>query len=156
MVSTQKDKFLHSHLEIKKFELHHRFSPCETSENIGNFLNKQVLFQKTIGIIKQNTLNKGITEDNAALIESHLLSTSPEGQKILHQFVEQLPLQFPGTRNPLPPLIMSKIQQDFSFLCNFSQIAKKIWPVRSAKYERQSRTAMGHCQRVAYIATITT
>ena len=35
-----------------------------------------------------------------------------------------------------------------------SQRGKKIWPVRSAKYERQSRTAVGHCQRVEYIAAI--
>ena len=35
------------------------------------------------------------------------------------------------------------------------QMVKKIWPVRSAKYERQSRTAVGHCQRVEYIASVT-
>ena len=35
------------------------------------------------------------------------------------------------------------------------QMVKKICPVRSARYERQSRTAVGHCQRVEYIATIT-
>ena len=35
------------------------------------------------------------------------------------------------------------------------QMVKKIWPVRSARFERQSRTAMGHCQRVEYIAAIT-
>ena len=35
------------------------------------------------------------------------------------------------------------------------QMVKKIWPVRSAKYERQSRTAVGHCQRVEYIAMVT-
>ena len=35
------------------------------------------------------------------------------------------------------------------------QMVKKIWPVRSAKYERQSRTAVGHCQRVEYIASMT-
>ena len=35
------------------------------------------------------------------------------------------------------------------------QMVKKIWPVRSARYERQSRTAVGHCQRVEYIAAIT-
>ena len=35
------------------------------------------------------------------------------------------------------------------------QMVKKIWPVRSAKYERQSRTAMGHMQTVEYIAAIT-
>ena len=35
------------------------------------------------------------------------------------------------------------------------QMVKKICPVRSTKYERQSRTAVGHCQRVEYIATIT-
>ena len=34
------------------------------------------------------------------------------------------------------------------------QMVKKICPVRSTKYERQSRTAVGHCQRVEYIATI--
>ena len=34
------------------------------------------------------------------------------------------------------------------------QMVKKIWPVRSAKFERQSRTAVGHVQRVEYIATI--
>ena len=34
------------------------------------------------------------------------------------------------------------------------QMVKKICPVRSAKYERQSRTAVGHCQRVEYISTI--
>ena len=35
------------------------------------------------------------------------------------------------------------------------QMVKKIWPVRSAKFERQSRTAVGHCQRVEYIASVT-
>ena len=34
------------------------------------------------------------------------------------------------------------------------QMVKKMCPVRIAKYERQSRTAVGHIQRVAYIATI--
>ena len=35
------------------------------------------------------------------------------------------------------------------------QMVKKMCPVRSAKYERQSRTAVGHCQRVEYIAAVT-
>ena len=35
------------------------------------------------------------------------------------------------------------------------QMVKKMCPVRSARYERQSRTAVGHCQRVEYIAAIT-
>ena len=35
------------------------------------------------------------------------------------------------------------------------QMVKKIWPVGRAKYERQSRTAVGHCQRVEYIASVT-
>ena len=35
------------------------------------------------------------------------------------------------------------------------QMVKKMCPVRNAKYERQSRTAVGHCQRVVYIAAIT-
>ena len=35
------------------------------------------------------------------------------------------------------------------------QMVKKMCPVRSAKYERQSRTAVGHCQRVEYIASMT-
>ena len=35
------------------------------------------------------------------------------------------------------------------------QMVKKIWPVRSAKYERQSRTAVGHVQTVEYIASMT-
>ena len=35
------------------------------------------------------------------------------------------------------------------------QMVKKIWPVRSSRFERQSRTAVGHCQRVEYIAAIT-
>ena len=35
------------------------------------------------------------------------------------------------------------------------QMVKKMCPVRSVRYERQSRTAVGHCQRVEYIATIT-
>ena len=35
------------------------------------------------------------------------------------------------------------------------QMVKKIWPVRSARFERQSRTAVGHCQRVEYIAAVT-
>ena len=35
------------------------------------------------------------------------------------------------------------------------QMVKKMCPIRSAKYERQSRTAVGHCQRVEYIATVT-
>ena len=35
------------------------------------------------------------------------------------------------------------------------QMVKKICPVRSVKYERQSRTAVGHVQRVEYIASVT-
>ena len=35
------------------------------------------------------------------------------------------------------------------------QMVKKMCPIRSAKYDRQSRTAVGHCQRVEYIAAIT-
>ena len=35
------------------------------------------------------------------------------------------------------------------------QMVKKMCPVRSMKYDRQSRTALGHCQRVEYIAAIT-
>ena len=35
------------------------------------------------------------------------------------------------------------------------QMVKKMCPIRSARYERQSRTAVGHCQRVEYIAAIT-
>ena len=34
------------------------------------------------------------------------------------------------------------------------QMVKKMCPVRSARYERQSRTAVGHCQRVEYIASV--
>ena len=35
------------------------------------------------------------------------------------------------------------------------QMVKKIWPVRIMNYERQSRTAVGHVQRVEYIAAVT-
>ena len=35
------------------------------------------------------------------------------------------------------------------------QMVKKIWPVRSTSYERQSRTVVGHIQRVEYIAAVT-
>ncbi len=35
------------------------------------------------------------------------------------------------------------------------QMVKKMCPIRSTKYERQSRTAVGHVQRVEYIAAIT-
>ena len=35
------------------------------------------------------------------------------------------------------------------------QRVKKMWPVRSAKYDRQNRIAMGHVQTVQYIAAIT-
>ena len=35
------------------------------------------------------------------------------------------------------------------------QMVKKMCPVRTAKYERQNRIAMGHVQTVQYIATIT-
>ena len=35
------------------------------------------------------------------------------------------------------------------------QMVKKMCPIRIAKYERQSRTAVGHCQRVEYIASMT-
>ena len=34
------------------------------------------------------------------------------------------------------------------------QMVKKICPVRTTKYERQSRTAVGHVQTVEYIAAI--
>ena len=34
------------------------------------------------------------------------------------------------------------------------QMVKKICPVRSAKYERQSRTAVGHALEVEYIASV--
>ena len=35
------------------------------------------------------------------------------------------------------------------------QMVKKMWPVRSMNYERQSRTAVGHVQTVEYIASMT-
>ena len=35
------------------------------------------------------------------------------------------------------------------------QMVKKIWPVRTARFDRSSRTAVGHVQRVEYIASIT-
>ena len=35
------------------------------------------------------------------------------------------------------------------------QLVKKMWPVRSAKYDRQNRIAMGHVQTVQYITAIT-
>ena len=35
------------------------------------------------------------------------------------------------------------------------QMVKKMCPVRTAKYEREIRIAMGHLQTVQYIATIT-
>ena len=35
------------------------------------------------------------------------------------------------------------------------QMVKKICPVRTTKYERKSRTAVGHTQRVEYITAIT-
>ncbi len=34
------------------------------------------------------------------------------------------------------------------------QMVKKMCPIRSAKFDRQSRTAVGHVQRVEYIATL--
>ena len=36
------------------------------------------------------------------------------------------------------------------------QMVKKMCPVRTVKYERQSRTSKGHMQTVEYIATIRT
>ena len=35
------------------------------------------------------------------------------------------------------------------------QMVKKMKPVRSVKYDRECRTAIGHIQTVEYIATIT-
>ena len=35
------------------------------------------------------------------------------------------------------------------------QMVKKMCPVRSARFERRSRTAVGHVQRVEYIASMT-
>ena len=35
------------------------------------------------------------------------------------------------------------------------QMVKKMCPVRTAKFERQSRTAVGHVQTVEYIASMT-
>ena len=35
------------------------------------------------------------------------------------------------------------------------QMVKKMCPIRTAKYERQSRTAVGHVQRLEYIAVLT-
>ena len=35
------------------------------------------------------------------------------------------------------------------------QMVKKMCPVRSMKYDRQSRTAVGHVQTVEYIASMT-
>ena len=35
------------------------------------------------------------------------------------------------------------------------QMVKKMCPIRTAKFERQSRTAVGHVQTVEYIASMT-
>ena len=34
------------------------------------------------------------------------------------------------------------------------QMVKKMCPVRTTKFERKSRTAVGHCQRVEYIVRL--
>ena len=34
------------------------------------------------------------------------------------------------------------------------QMVKKIWPVRSARFDRNNRIAPGHIQTVEYIATL--
>ena len=34
------------------------------------------------------------------------------------------------------------------------QMVKKMCPVRSSRFERHSRTAVGHCQKVEYIASV--
>ena len=36
-----------------------------------------------------------------------------------------------------------------------AQMVKKMCPAGRAKFERQSRTAVGHCQRVEYITAVT-
>ena len=36
-----------------------------------------------------------------------------------------------------------------------AQMVKKMCPVGRARFERHSRTAVGHCQRVEYIASVT-
>ena len=36
-----------------------------------------------------------------------------------------------------------------------AQMVKKMCPIRTAKYERPSRTAVGHTQPIKYIAVIT-
>ena len=35
------------------------------------------------------------------------------------------------------------------------QMVKKIWPVRSARFDRHNRIAIGHVQTVQYIAAVT-
>ena len=35
------------------------------------------------------------------------------------------------------------------------QMVKKIWPVRTARFDRNNRIAPGHVQTVEYIATVT-
>lgn len=34
------------------------------------------------------------------------------------------------------------------------QMVKKMLPIRTASFERTDRTAVGHCQRITYTATI--
>ena len=34
------------------------------------------------------------------------------------------------------------------------QMVKKMMPIRTASFERADRTAVGHCQRITYTATI--
>ena len=53
---------------------------------------------------------------------------------------------------PIPCILF--LQSFLSLSANFSQISKKMCPVRSAKYERQSRTAVGHALEVEYIAAV--
>ncbi len=36
------------------------------------------------------------------------------------------------------------------------QMVKNIWPIRNVKYDRQSRTALGHMQTVEYMVALIT
>ena len=91
-----------------------------------------------------NMYRLGWNERNGGNI-SYLLDETEVGEYLdLNQVIRTIPLGFDATS------IIGKV----FIVTGTGKYFKKMCPGRTAKYERQSRTAMGHMQTVAYIIDI--
>ena len=98
-----------------------------------------------------NMNNNASSNTNSGSNSSSNRLNVPEARQAMDQFKMQAANEVDNLKNGYNGDLTSREAGDLGK----AQMVKKMCPAGRAKYERQSRTAVGHCQRVEYIASMT-